>query len=50
MTDMLENYEEAMYQILNVDETIGNARELINRINLTAFAASFLSAVFMIVL
>jgi len=34
MTEMLESYEEAMYQILNVDETIGTAQELINRIDL----------------
>jgi len=34
MTEMLENYEEAMYQILNVDEAIGTAEDLINRIDL----------------
>ncbi len=34
MTEMLANYEDAMYQILNVDESIGSAEDLINRIDL----------------
>ncbi len=34
MTEMLSNYEDAMYQILNVDESIGSAEDLINRIDL----------------
>lgn len=34
MTEMLSNYEDAMYQILNVDESIGSAEDLINRVDL----------------
>jgi 5'-nucleotidase len=34
MTELLANYEDAMYQILNVDESIGTAEDLINRIEL----------------
>jgi len=34
MKEMLRNYEDAMYQILNVDESIGTAEEKIERIDL----------------